>query len=414
MRIKNVNDANAKTDERRIVTSCGVAAIMPSKKEEDAVNRYLVKVRNQLGGDLFDVVTHPEFAVLPLHSDKDYGPYLGDQKTTEFMWINLFHYMFWKNNATKIESMVQNFISQYPSAQENIADVYRWARETFINEELAKRGRQPMYQAIPPKFDPYANIAINAEAFCAYTSNVMGNMISVMAQNGACVEYVGQTIEQLTKEITNILQYYSDNIRQQVMQRHQEAQMQRGNVSNVIQYAAYSQPEQIAPDMNHETVDFVRQDMVRKYAAHQTNLVQQKAFEMQQQGIPVEQIDQFVGEQMQNINNQIVAFTAPSQQAPTEDRVVDNYVPEMSNPEEPKEVIPDISAAVQSEKDFVTDIDNIANVDFYPIDKPDIGHPNPAHVVTQGPQNIYGSQIGGYGAMGNNPFASSSDYTGNF
>lgn len=411
MKVKNVNDANAKTDERRIVTSCGVAAIMPSKKEEDAVNRYILNIRNQLGGDLFNVVTHPEFAVLPLHSDKEFGPYLGDQKTTEFMWINLFHYMFWKNNATKIETMVQSFISQYPSAQENIADVYRWARETFINEELAKRGRAPMYQVIPPKFDPYANIAINAEGFCAYTSSVMGNMISIMAQNGACVEYVGQTIDQLVNEITKLLQYYSDNIQQQIMQQHQEAQQQRGTVSNMIQYAAYSQPEQTTA-MNHETVDFVRQDMIRKYAAHQTNLVQQKAFEMQQHGIPVEQIDQFVGEQMQNINNQIVAFTAPSQQMPTEEPVVNNYVPVMSNPEEPKEIIPDISAAVQSEKDFVTDIGNIANVEFYPIDEPDMGHPNPVHPVQM--QYPYDNANATYGAMGNNPFASSSDYSGNF
>ena len=401
MKARNVNDV--KSDERRIVTSCGVAAIMPSKKEEDAVNRYILKIRNAHGGELLDVVVNPEFAPLPVHSDKEYGPYLGDQKTTEFMWINLFHYLYWKRHAKEIEQMVQQFIAQYPAAQEVIADVYRWARETYINNALVNNGKKPIYNVAPPKFDPYANIAINSEGFCAYTSSVMGNMISVMAQNGAPIEYVADTMNQLANEITGVLQYYSDNIQQEITMKQQE---QTGQIpqQSVSQQQYYGVDPQTAAMIEYNA----RQQMLQQYAANQANALQQQAMMMQQQGYSVDQINQFVSTRMQQINNQVVAFTSPQQESVQENE----YVPVMSNPSTPKDANLDISAAVQTEKDFVTDFGDLTKVNFYPIDEPDMGHPNPVHPIQM--QYPYDNINATYGAMGNNPFATRSDFSGNF
>ena len=418
-KVRNVNDV--KTDKRSIVTTCGIAAIKPSKKEENAVNRYIMEVRNDFGGDLFDVIIRPEYAVLPVNSDKKFGPYLGDKKSTEFMWINLFHYMYWKNRATQIEEMVQQFLADYPAVQENIADVYRWARETYINNELTKRGRAPIYAAAMPKFNPYANIAMNAEGFFAYSSSAVGNIIQFMEQNGASPEYVEQTIQQLVGEIDQMLRYYSDTIAQDVANAQQQSQQAQYQMQQqAMMYPA--NPQGVQNQMYDQNIinqiqNDTRQAMIQQYAANQTQIMQQNVYMMQQQGVPVQQINEYVGQTMQQINDQVVAFTGPQMAMENQNF----YVPKMDNGctcghhghechcHEEKAADMDISAAVLKEEDTVKDFGNISNVDFYPIDEPDMGHPN----AIQTNQNPWGMNES-YGAMGNNPFVSTADYTGNF
>ena len=137
--------------ENRIVSTCGIMALIPDEDDSDVVVEYYNRVLNNYGGNLRAVCQN--YPIVNIFYDEKLDSYYAvseevDDKDPLLKWNNLFHYKFWKNKEREVklaaDMIAANFMAQGQAPVLGV--VLKMARQqVLMNMDRPQPQMKPMF-----------------------------------------------------------------------------------------------------------------------------------------------------------------------------------------------------------------------------------------------------------------------------
>ena len=124
----------------RLVTTCGIMALLPDPNEEDYIVERYNRILENYNGDLRAVCN--DYPIVRIFADTSTGEYYAESEDVEMddpllKWNNLFHYKFWKPREMKVKQYADMIANNYMANGQVpvLAIVLNMARQSVLRDE---------------------------------------------------------------------------------------------------------------------------------------------------------------------------------------------------------------------------------------------------------------------------------------